>query len=86
VSSSPREPARELVDREQLSRDWADALEALTKEQRLDGVAELADTLRALGPPCQFHGELMLGAVRDGQENAITWHLIHVLEKLEAST
>ena len=27
--------------------------------------------------------ELMHGALRDGQENAITWHLIHVLEKLE---
>jgi hypothetical protein len=25
----------------------------------------------------------MLGALRDRQENAITWHLIHVLEKLE---
>jgi hypothetical protein len=25
----------------------------------------------------------MHGALRDGQENAITWHLIHVLEKLE---
>jgi hypothetical protein len=68
---------------EQITRDCADALEALTKEQRLDGLAELADTLRTLGPPYQFHCELMLGAVRDRQENAITWHLIHVLEKLE---
>jgi hypothetical protein len=68
---------------EQIKRDCADTLEALTKEQRLDGLAELADTLRTLGPPYQFHGELMLGAVRDRQENAITWHLIHVLEKFE---
>ena len=37
----------------------------------------------ALGPPYRFHGELMHGALRDRQENAITWHLIHVLEKLE---
>jgi hypothetical protein len=58
-------------------------LVALIKDQLLDGVAELADALRALGPPYRFHGELMLGAVRDGQENAITWHLIHVLEQLE---
>jgi hypothetical protein len=71
------------VNHEQLNRDCADALEALTKEQRLDGLAELADTLRTLGPPYQFDGELLLGAVRDRQENAITWHLIHVLEKLE---
>jgi len=34
-------------------------------------------------PPYRFHGELMHGALRDGQENAITWHLILVLEKLE---
>jgi hypothetical protein len=25
----------------------------------------------------------MHGALRNKQENAITWHLIHVLEKLE---
>ena len=30
-----------------------------------------------------FPGELMHGAPRDKQENAITRHLIHVLEKLE---
>lgn len=29
------------------------------------------------------HGELMHGARRDGRDNAITWHLIHVLGKLE---
>jgi hypothetical protein len=44
---------------------------------------DCADALRALGPPYRFHGELMHGALRDGNENAITWHLIHVLEKLE---
>jgi hypothetical protein len=73
-----------IVDREQLKRDCADALEALTKEQRLDGLAELAEALRTLEPPYRFHGEVMHGAVRDGNQNAITWHLIHVLEKLEA--
>ena len=56
------------LDREQLKRDCTDPLDALTKAQRLDGLAELADTLRTLGPPYQFHGELILGAVRDGQE------------------
>jgi hypothetical protein len=72
------------LDREQLKRDCADALEALTRDQRADGLAELADSLRALGPLYRFHGELMHGALRDGQDNAITWRLIHVLEKLEA--
>jgi hypothetical protein len=44
---------------------------------------DCSDALRALGAPYRFHGELMHGALRDGQDNAITWHLIHVLEKLE---
>jgi hypothetical protein len=74
------------LDREQLKRDCADALEALCWDQRTDRIAELADALRALGGPYRFHGELLHGALRDGQDNAITWHLIHVLEKLEAST
>ena len=46
----------------------------------------MANWLRALGAPYRFHGELMHGALRDGQENALTWHLIHVLEKLEKET
>lgn len=46
----------------------------------------LAETLRALGPPDRLRGELMPGALRDGQENAITWHPIHVLEKVEKET
>jgi hypothetical protein len=71
------------LDREQLKRDCADALEALTKEQRLDGLAELADSLRALGPSYRFHGEPMHGALRDGNQNALSWQLIHVLEKVE---
>jgi hypothetical protein len=74
------------LDREQLKRDCADALEALSREQRTDRVADLAETLRTLGPPYQFHGELMHRALRDGQDNAITWHLIHVLEELEQET
>jgi len=28
----------------------------------------------------------MHGALRNGQDNAITWHLIHVLEQLENGT
>jgi hypothetical protein len=71
------------LDREQLKRDCADALEALTRDQRVDRIAGLAESLRALGPPYRFHGELMHGAQRGRQENAITWHLIHVLEELE---
>ena len=71
------------LDREQLKRECSDALEALHRDQRSDGIAELADSLRALGAPYRFHGELMHGALRDGQDNAIVWHLIHVLEKLE---
>jgi hypothetical protein len=38
------------LDREQLKRDCADALELLHREQRVDRLAELADTIRALGP------------------------------------
>jgi hypothetical protein len=72
------------VDHEQLKRDCSDALEAHLREQRVDNLADLAEALRTLGPPYRFHGELMHGALRDGQENAITWHLIQVLEKLEA--
>jgi hypothetical protein len=53
------------------------------RTQNMDGLAEVADSLRALGPPHRFHGKLMHGALRDGNQNAITWHLIHVLEKLE---
>jgi hypothetical protein len=44
----------------------------------------MTDALRALGPPYRFHGELIHGALRDGNQNAITWHLIQVREKLEA--
>jgi hypothetical protein len=74
------------LDREQLKRDCADALEVLHREQRVDGIPELANSLWALGPPYRFLGELMYGALRDGQENTIIWHLIHVLEKLEKET
>lgn len=35
---------------------------------------------------CGVPGELMHGAVRDDQDNALTWHLIHGLEKLEKET
>lgn len=43
-----------IVDRGQLKLDYADALEALTRDQRLDGLAEIADALRALGPEYRF--------------------------------
>jgi hypothetical protein len=72
------------LDREQLKRQCADALETLRREQRVDGLAELADTILELGPPYRVHGELMRVAVWERHDNTITWHLIHVLEKLEA--
>jgi hypothetical protein len=37
-------------DREQLKRDCADALEALHRDQRVDGLPLLADAIRTLGP------------------------------------
>jgi hypothetical protein len=72
------------LDREQLKRNCADALEALHREQRVDGLHMLADTIRTLGPEYRAHGELMQVVVRDLNDNTITWHEIHVLEKLEA--
>jgi hypothetical protein len=55
----------------------------LDREQRVDGLAELADAIRVLGPAYRAHGEQMRVAVRERSDNTITWHLIHVLEKLE---
>jgi hypothetical protein len=49
----------------------------------VDGLHLLADAIRTLGPEYRTHGELMQVAVRDRNENTITWHLIHVLEKVE---
>jgi hypothetical protein len=71
------------LDREQLKRECADALEALHRDQRVDGLYLLADAIRTLGPTFRAHGELMQVALRDRADNTITWHLIHVLEKLE---
>ena len=71
------------LDREQLKRNCADALEALHREQRVDGLATFPDTIRTLGPAYRAHGELMQVALRDRADNTITWHLIHVLDKLE---
>ena len=34
------------LDREQLKRDCSDALEVLLRDQRVDGLAELAETIR----------------------------------------
>ena len=71
------------VDREQPRRDCADALEALLKEQWLTGLTHLADTLRRLGPTYREHGEQIQAAAWAREENTVTWHLIHTLEKLE---
>ena len=61
------------LDREQLKRQCADALDALHREQRVDGLYLLADAIRTLGPTFRAHGELMRVAV---------WER-HALEKLE---
>ena len=50
------------VDREQLRRHLSDALESLLKEQRLEGLARLADAVRSLGPTYREHGEQMEAA------------------------
>jgi hypothetical protein len=71
------------LDREQIKRDCADALEVLHRDQRVDGLADLANVIRGLGPTYRAHGELMRVAVWERNDNTITWHLIHVLEKLE---
>ena len=42
------------LDREQLKRECADALEALHRTQSVDGLAVVADSLRALGPTYRF--------------------------------
>jgi hypothetical protein len=60
------------LDREQLKRDCADALEILHRDRRVDGFAELADAIRTLGPEYRAHGELMQVAVRDRNDNTIT--------------
>jgi hypothetical protein len=39
-----------------------------------------------LGPAYRAQGEQMRVAVRDRNDNTVTWHLIHVLEKLERGT
>jgi hypothetical protein len=39
------------LDREQLKRDCADALNALHRTQSTEDLAGVADSLRALGPP-----------------------------------
>jgi hypothetical protein len=70
-------------DREQLKRACADALEAVVREQRLAGLTALSDAIRALGPTYQAHGEQIQAAAWAREENTVTWHLIHVLEKLE---
>jgi hypothetical protein len=70
-------------DREHLKRACADALEAPVREQRLTGLTPLSDALRALGPTYRSHGEQIQAAAWAREENVVTWHLIHVLEKLE---
>lgn len=42
------------LEREQLKRDCADALEALHGTQSMEGLAGVADSLRTLGPPYRF--------------------------------
>jgi hypothetical protein len=43
------------LDREQLKRECADALEALHRSQDLDRLAMMVESLGALGPTFRFH-------------------------------
>jgi hypothetical protein len=71
------------LDREQLRRACSDALEALLQRESLDGIARLADSIRTLSPAYRAHGEQIQAAAWAREDNTVTWHLIHVLEKLE---
>jgi len=73
----------EAIDREQLKRDCADALDALRKYRNTDRIVELADAIRDLGPTYRSHGELMKAALYQDKDTTIIWHLLNVLEKLE---
>jgi hypothetical protein len=48
-----------------------------------DGITALADAIRTLGPTYRAHGEQIQAAAWAREDNTVTWHLIHVLEKLE---
>jgi hypothetical protein len=71
------------LDREQLKRDCADALEALHRTQSLDGLAGVADSLRALGPPyaLQRGADARRLARREPERDHVASH--PVLESLE---
>ena len=49
------------LGREQPKRDCADALDALRRTQSVDGVAVVADSLRALGPAAWRRLWLLVG-------------------------
>lgn len=70
-------------DREQLKRDCADALEALLRDQSVAGLTALSDSIRTISPTYRAHGEQIQAAAWAREDNTVTWHLIHVLEKLE---
>jgi hypothetical protein len=70
-------------DREQLKRDCADALEALLREDSVSGLHPLGESIRTLSPTYRAHGEQIQAAAWAREHNTVTWHLIHVLEKLE---
>jgi len=72
-----------VVDREQLRRDCADALEVLLREHSVDGLHRIGESIRMLGPAYRLHGEQIQAATWFREDNVITWNLIHVLEKLE---
>ena len=70
-------------DREQLKRAYADALSAVVQNKGVDGLDTLATCIADLGPSYRAHGTLLQAAVAERKDMTITWHLIHVLEKLE---
>jgi hypothetical protein len=54
-------------------RVWTGAI-ARHSCRRTERIPGLAESLRTLGPPYRLHGELMHGALRDGNQNTLTWH------------
>jgi hypothetical protein len=70
-------------DREQLKRDCADALDALLQRESLDGIGNLADSIRTLSPTYRGHGEQIQAAAWAREDNVVVWNLVHTIEKLE---
>ena len=69
--------------REHLRRDCSDALEVLLRENTVSGLHPIGESIRTRSPTYRVHGEQIQAAAWARDHNTLTWHLIHVLEKLE---